>query len=84
MTADNIQAFTRANPFLPFRVTLTSGEEFDIRHPDMIVASDLLVVILRPTRPGERSSVVHVSLEHVLKLELLTPNAAPPLNRSTV
>ena len=84
MTQDDIHTFTRATPFRPVRVTLTRGEEFDIRHPDMLMALDTLADILRPSRPGERSTVTHVGLDHVLKIEYLTPDAAPPLNRSTV
>jgi hypothetical protein len=83
MLPENIQSFTRAVPFQPIRVTLTNGEEFDLQHPDMIVAAYNMATILRPGGAGERSSVVHVSMDHILKVELLTPNAAPPRNRST-
>ncbi|MEO2090088.1 MAG: hypothetical protein ABGY75_11400 [Gemmataceae bacterium] len=87
MRRDDIHALTRAQPFRPFRVTLASGEEFDVFHPDMIIAASGMAVIARPApagAPDDADSVVHVSLVQIVKIEFLTPGAAPPLNRSTV
>lgn len=84
MTADEIQSFTRSDPFVPIRVTLTSGEEFDIIHPDMLVAAGQMVCLLRPSRPGSPARLVHASLLNVQKIDYLTTSAAPPVDRSTV
>jgi hypothetical protein len=84
MTADDIQEFTRAQPFVPVRVTLTRSEEFDILHPDMMVASGQMACILRPARPGTPSRFAFVSLLNLQQIEHLTDAAAPPVDRSTV
>ena len=39
MRREDIRDLTRAMPFQPFRVFLTTGETFDIQHPDMIMAT---------------------------------------------
>ena len=83
MTAENIQEFTRAQPFVAVRVTLMNGEEFDIAHPDMM-AGGQMACILRPARPGTPSRFVFASLLQVQKIEHLTAAAAPPVDRSTV
>lgn len=87
MTADDIRAFHRAKPFVPFRVTLTNGEEFDVKHPEMVLVGGGMVYLLREaSRHPDQVDVpiVHVGLSHVLKIEYLTPTAAPPVDRSTV
>ena len=84
MTPENIQKFTRAQPFVPVRVTLANGEEFDIQHPDMMTAWGQMLYLLRPATPGTPSRVVHASLAQLQKIESLTPSAAPPVDRSTV
>ncbi len=84
MTADDIQEFTRAQPFVPVRITLMNGEEFDILHPDMLVAAGQMVCLLRPSRPGSAARLVHASLLNVQKIDFLTTAAAPPVDRSTV
>ena len=87
MTSEDIRVYTRALPFKPFRVTLTNGEEFDIRHPETIMAAGGMVYLLREaSRHPEMLGVpaVHAALTHVLKIEYLTPAAAPPVDRSTV
>lgn len=87
MTLYDIRSYTRAIPFQPFRVTIATGEEFDIKHPDMLMAMGTMAHLPRPLAPGEndeRGNVAHVPLDHVLKIEYLTDHAAPPVNKSTV
>jgi len=86
MRRDDIQSLTRAQPFTAFRVTLMNGEEYDVHHPDMIMATNGMAMIARPQQVDtldERGSVVIVSLGLIQKVEFLTPNAASPTNRST-
>lgn len=84
MTSENIQTFTRTQPFKPFRVTLTTGEEFDIGWPDECMTGSGLVLIPRACCRGTWGgfgSVVRVPLDRVAGLEY---PAAPPVDRSTV
>jgi hypothetical protein len=79
MLFEDIRSLTRAVPFQPFRVYLSNGETYDIRHPDSILATFGAVHIAAPT-PGnpalDYGSVRIVSLNHILKIEYL-PGLAP-------
>jgi hypothetical protein len=37
MTGPKFQEYVSAEPFRPFRIKMASGQEFDIRHPEMIM-----------------------------------------------
>ena len=36
MTNNRVLSYINAEPFCPFRIKMTSGESFEIRHPEMI------------------------------------------------
>ena len=36
MRADDLLQWVRNAPFVPFRIGLNSGREFEIRHPEMV------------------------------------------------
>lgn len=80
MRREDIRDLTRAVPFQPFRVFLTSGETFDIRHPDMILATPGAAHIAVPSPGGPPDAADHVlivSLMHVLKIAYLAESGAP-------
>ena len=87
MTAEDIRSLTRIRPFRPIRITLTNGEEFDVKHPELVWAWGGMVYLPRETArtpdPMEGTTVI-AALSHVLKVEQLTDTAAPPVDRSTV
>ena len=35
MRPDDIRAFLQQKPFRPFRVTLTDGRSYEVRHPEL-------------------------------------------------
>jgi hypothetical protein len=79
MRRDDIRDLTRSVPFQPFRVFLTSGETYDIHHPDMIVATlgAAHIAVPSPSGPPDAAERVKiVSLVHIQKIEFLS--AAPP------
>ena len=87
MTSEDIRGMMRTKPFRPFRLTLSNGEEFDVKHPELIWTGGGMVYLLRETsrHPDQLDvPVVHAALTHVLKIEYLTEAAAPPVDRSTV
>ena len=49
MTAENfeqvLRSFVRRQPFQPFRLVLTTGEAYDIRHPDLIMVGERSIAI---------------------------------------
>ena len=74
MRREDILSLTRAQPFQPFRVFLTNGETYDVRHPDLILATLGAVHIAAPA-PGQSpdglGSARIVSLVHIMKIEPL-------------
>lgn len=64
--------YLRRRPFLPFRMFLTDGAFYDIRHPDQAIPTFTSVWITRP-RPVLGGTgvdeVVIVSLLQVVRLE---------------
>jgi hypothetical protein len=71
MTPEELRDTARRQPFLPFRVVMTDGAVFDIRHPDLIWVGRRSAMIGLTGQPGqefyERS--VQVDLLHVIRLE---------------
>ena len=71
MTPEDLIAFTRRQPFEPFRVVLTDGATYEIRHPDMMLPTLRTVTIGIPAEPGqevaERS--ITAAMIHVVSVE---------------
>lgn len=82
MRREDIRNLTHATPFMPFRVFLTTGETFDIHHPDMIVATPGAAHIAVPAPagpPDAAENIKIVSLVHIQKVEFLpSPQSAQP------
>lgn len=68
MTATEIRARVRAQPFVPFRIVTSSGRTYDVAHPDLILVGVRELMIGRPARRDpilfegvDRVAVLHVS-----------------------
>ncbi len=80
MTAQEIATALRRLPFVPFRMTLTEGSTYEIRHPELCMVgrrSAIIGIITRddPDRLFDRS--VDVDLLHIVKLEPIETVPAP-------
>jgi hypothetical protein len=73
MRQSDVLEHTRRQPFEPFRIILSDGRAYDVRHPDMCIAapSSLYVGVDEPAAGGEAAKVDHVSLFHVVRFEPL-------------
>lgn len=81
MTRDDVLRELRNQPFRPFRIVLSSGESFDIRHPDMAIPTLGAVYIARPSPAnpsGGADDIFMVSLNQLLKIEYMTPMVSSP------
>jgi hypothetical protein len=88
MQYDDIRQLTRAQPFKPFRIFLTTGETFDIRHPDMILPTRGSVHVAAPSPENPTGdgggSVRILSFYHIQKIEfLVTAPLSPGSNGPT-
>lgn len=83
MAPEELVEALRRRPFVPFRLTLTEGSTFEIRHPELCMAGrrSAIIGLIGPNATDllfERS--VTVNLLHVVKLEPLEISAAPKTN----
>jgi len=63
----------RTTPFEPFRIRLSDGVSFDIRHPDMaIVQSKVMVAVTGSEGPdGPAEHTVNCAPVHITRTEAL-------------
>lgn len=80
MRPADLREFIKREPFHPFRITLTDGRTYDIRHPELAMVGRS-AVILGIMAPGEIEPVydraVTVSLLHIMQAELINGKNTP-------
>jgi hypothetical protein len=79
-TADLVKARLRDQPFNPVQIVTTTGQTYDVRHPDLVwVTEEYLMVglpsVKNPTIPGGLAT--RVALAHVTELRDLARVASP-------
>jgi hypothetical protein len=74
MTHEELLEAARKSPFEPFRLILTTGEAFDVRHPDLIMVGRRSAIIGTTNRPGGQvyDRTTKVDLLHVVRIEDLS------------
>jgi hypothetical protein len=74
MRPDDVLQLLRARPFQPFRISLSDGLQYEVRHPDnaIVSRSTVLVGIPGPSGPdGPVERVVTCALVHITRMEAL-------------
>jgi hypothetical protein len=77
-TAEIIQSRLRQAPFLPLRIIISSGQTFDVYHPDLVLIGqrDMIIGMASKRNPAVYERVTRVPLMHITALEdLPTPSA---------
>ena len=70
MTLQDFKGLLEATPFEPFRVVMSSGQTYEVRHPEMAkLLRTKLLVFLDPDREGIADQFRMVSLLHVTAVE---------------
>ena len=77
MNREELHDTARRQPFEPFRITLTTGATYDIRHPDLIMVGrrSATIGITQDAAGIAYDRTVKVDLLHIVAIEELT---APP------
>jgi len=77
MTQADLQTAARRQPFRPFRVVLTTGTTYDIRHPDLIMVGRRSAAIGITNDPTGTSydRIFQVDLFHVVGIEELSSSS---------
>ncbi|HYO10426.1 MAG TPA: hypothetical protein VER17_15765 [Tepidisphaeraceae bacterium] len=77
MTADTCREILKRAPFQPFRVVMSSGESYNVMHPEtaLVSAQALILALPDPTqREGER--LAFCSYLQIAHVETLKPSRA--------
>jgi hypothetical protein len=71
MGSEDIQELVRRQPFRPFRITLTDGRTYDVRHPELAMVGRSTVAIGLPANGDETiyDRLVTVELLHIMQTE---------------
>jgi hypothetical protein len=70
MNVETLRDQVRRQPFEPFRVYLSDGSHYDVRHPEMIAVSRRDVAIPIGPRKGEVADRLAIyDLLHIVRLE---------------
>jgi len=80
MRPEDIREFLQRRPFQPFRITLTDGRTYDVRHPElaMVGRSTMAIGLPAPSDPSPvYDRLVTVSLLHVMLVEPQTAHETP-------
>ncbi len=77
MTADTFREILKRQPFEPFRIVMSSGESYNVMHPEMVLVTSKSLVLALPdptTSDGER--LTFCSYLHLAHVEVLKPSRA--------
>jgi hypothetical protein len=70
MRLDELRESLREHPFEPFRIHLTNGMAYEVRHPEMALLTRHSVHVVELTKSGKTTDrVVKCDLIHVVALE---------------
>jgi hypothetical protein len=74
MSASAIKEQLSRQPFEPFRLRLSSGDAYEVRHPEtaLLLRSGLCVAVPDPSQDALPERAVWCSLLHVAAIEPLT------------
>jgi hypothetical protein len=78
MPPEELLRHLQRRPFEPFRIHLTDGSAFEVRHPEMVLPALLTAEIGLPQNPAVpiAARIVTVALAHIVRLEPLPAAAA--------
>ena len=77
MTVQTFREMLARRPFQPVKLTLSSGQSYEIRHPEMALLTRTSILIGVDLAPdGVPAEFKIISLLHVTSIEPLTSQAA--------
>ena len=82
MAPEELRDALRQQPFNPFRLVMTDGAAFEIRHPDLLWVGKRSAMVGLTGQPGQTfyERAIQVDLLHVIRLEPLEAASPHPKN----
>jgi hypothetical protein len=74
MRPEDILELLRTAPFEPFRLHLSAGTAYEVRHPDMVIVERSKLIVAVPDRrgpDGPAEKTVRCALLHITRTEPL-------------
>ncbi len=73
-TSKDIKRRIKRQPFVPIRIVTSSGEKYDVMHPDLIMVGirDIQVGSASPNDPATYDDIDRIALVHITALEDLS------------
>ncbi len=85
MRTNEIENQLRQRPFVPFRLRMSDGKAYDVRHPEMLMVSrTVLAVAIHRPRARQPEGIVFCDPVHIFRLEPMVngrSKAARPAKR---
>ena len=82
MRPDSLLEQVKKQPFMPFRLHLTNGASFEIRHPELIYITQRTVIVAKPIRGEEvPESIATIDPMHITHVEPLNGTKKPPTRK---
>jgi hypothetical protein len=77
MTRNDLLKRVKQRPFVPFRLVLSEGTAYDVKHPEQVMVARDCAVVGLPSQPAEEffETTVLVNLFHIVRLEPLPAQA---------
>ena len=77
MTAETFREILHRMPFEPFRLVMSSGESYNVMHPEMVfVAARSLILAIPDPSHSEGERLAFCSYLHLAHVEILKPSRA--------
>jgi hypothetical protein len=82
MSADELRNATQRQPFEPFRLVMTAGVGYEIRHPDLLWVGKRSANVGLTGNPAQTyyEREIKIDLLHIIRLEPLEPSQSPSKN----
>ena len=82
MRTNEIENQLRQRPFVPFRLRMSDGKAYDVRHPEMLMVSrTVLAVAIHRPRARQPEAIVFCDPAYIIRMEPMVngrPKAARP------
>ena len=79
-SADDVRARLREQPFRPIRIVTSTGDTYDVYHPDLVFVARRFLIIGTPSSddPSLADQVTRVAILHVAEMRDLPTPTLPP------
>jgi hypothetical protein len=77
MHPDDLLKAVRRQPFIPFRIHVSDGSFYDVRHPETILVTRCMASLAIPDDPSKPADhIVDVAMVYISRIEQLASSTA--------